>query len=184
MASEVYWQIRGAANSCRDWLTSYHVGPKTGTAWFDLWNVAESADISLDVAYRTGGFPALCQALSADDRIENWMTRLAAEVAREKTGDDVMADELLSGRPPGASHLAPEWALQGARDNARAVALQRARMRTGRAAEEGEVADPSARRPRRRGGAGGTAPKGGAGSGQAASTSTATAKAGGRGSGA
>ena len=159
MAPEVYWQLRCAAEDCRRWLTSYCAGSKAGMEWFDLWGVAESVGITLAGVYQSGGYPAVCHALMTDDRLECWLSRLAAAVTLQQAGDPVMAADLLAGRPPGAAPLAPEWALQSARESARTTALQRARLRSGKAAGEsamGGEGDDSAlgapRRPRRRGG--------------------------------
>ena len=91
MAAEEYWQIRGVADGCRGWLPSCCLGPLTAPAWYDLWNVADSMGCGFDLAYRSGVFPALCPALSAGARFDSWMTRQAAEVARERARVDDMA---------------------------------------------------------------------------------------------
>ena len=195
MGPEVYWQIRAAAEDVRRWLTSYYSGNKSGMAWYDLWCAAESVDVTLAGVYQAaehsvpgGGYPAVCNALLYDDRLETWLSRLAAEVTLLQTGDQVMASDLLASRPPGATPLAPEWALTSARDTARVTALQRNRLRTGKAGGdslmggEDDTASAGVRRPRRRGGSSsGSQPTAGAKGTGASSSSSTPAKRGGGG---
>ena len=167
MAPEVYWQIRCAATSCRDWVTLYFP-KKNSDTWGEIWSVAESADLTLQLAYEQAerfqqglGYPAVCQLLAGDDRLESWMSRMAAEIEFLQTGELAVKEDMMSSRPPGKGHLAPAWAVTNSRDAAKAQAMQRARVRG-----TGGLADPDddegvaggSRRPRRRGRGGSRTP--------------------------
>ena len=121
----------------------------------------ESADLTLEEAHQLGGYQAVCFALESDDRLEAWLTRLAAQVAFLRTGERATLVQLQSSKPPGYSDLAPSWAVAAARDNAKALYQQRGRIgKGGRAnpdSDDGNGAGQAAagRRPRRRRGKGG-----------------------------
>ena len=71
----------------------------------------------------------MCAALGGDDRLEGWLTRIAAEMAYYQTGEIAVMDNLSSSRPPGASHLAPDWAVERATDAAKALHKQAMRLK-------------------------------------------------------
>ena len=136
MAPEVYWQCRTAAGSIREWLSLFYPGSRAEQRWVDLWGCAENVDLTLQMGYDSCPDPAtgyawVCHSLATDDRLEAWLSRLAGEIAFIRTGEQAMLDEMQTSKPPGASHLAPEWALSSAREAARVQALQRARVRGG-----------------------------------------------------
>ena len=118
-------------------MTHHYPGSRQGQEWHDLWNVASSIDMTLELAHRSGGCPGLCQALDADDRIEHWLSRIGAQVAYLRSGDRRVLDHLQSGRAPGDSELLPEWAIDGARSESKSLYLQQGRVKPGSAKQEG-----------------------------------------------
>ena len=128
-APEIYWRMRAAAQSARDWLTSYYRGSRAGQEWVDLWGAAEALDLTLNEAHLLGGYPGVCHRLSTDDRVEGWCCRISAQVTFLRTGERQMLDALQSAKPPGASDLAPDWAVSGARDLSCSLYLQAGRVR-------------------------------------------------------
>jgi hypothetical protein len=183
MAPEVYWQCRTAAGSIREWLSLFYPGSRAEQRWVDLWGCAENVDLTLQMGYDScpdpaAGYAWVCHSLATDDRLEAWLSRLAGEIAFIRTGEQAMLDEMQTSKPPGASHLAPEWALSSAREAARVQALQRARVRGGGgddssgrgttwAGQDGEggggLTQRRARRPRGSGATSGSAAPGGKG---------------------
>ena len=167
MAPEVYWQVRTAASSCRAWMSLYYKGAKNDQRWEDVWGVSESVDLTLQQIYDSYlpehhlAYQAVCHALLTDDRLENWLSRLAGEIAHQLTGEKALLDSMSTAKPPGATHLAPTWAVSDAMDTAKALALQRGRLRSGGthgANDEGEATTATSRRSlraRRTGGSGG-----------------------------
>ena len=140
--------------------------------------MAESVDLTLEIAHRQGGYPSVCSALDTDDRLEHWLSHIGAQVGIVFTGDEAMRRALQTSKAPGDSHLLPSWALEEAQSTAKAEfkADQRIRAQAGRsggAAVPGEQV-AGARRRRgpgrsgsrgaaaggRGGGRGGTAPAG------------------------
>jgi hypothetical protein len=182
MAPEVYWQCRTAAGSIREWLSLFYPGARGEQRWVDLWGCAENIDLTLQMGYEgcggdAAGYAWVCNCLATDDRLEAWLSRLAGEIAYIRTGEKAMLDEMQTSKPPGASHLAPDWALSSAREAARVQAMQRVRVRGGGSGggsgshgsdwaqqeDEGDGGAPRrrARRPRGGGGASGGAAPGG-----------------------
>ena len=183
MAPEVYWQCRTAAGSIREWLSLFYPGSRAEQRWVDLWGCGENVDLTLQMGYDSCPDPAtgyawVCHSLATDDRREAWLSRLAGEIAFIRTGEQAMLDEMQTSKPPGASNLAPDWALSSAREAARVQALQRARVRGGGGVDssgrgttwagqeeegDGGLTRRRARRPRGSGGTSGSAAPGGKG---------------------
>ena len=154
-APEIYWQLRTAAESVRLWLTSYYTGSRTTQEWTDLWVAAESIDLTLQKAWQEAeratpgmGYQAVCYALGNDDRLESWCCRISAQITYLRTGEQEMLHQLQASRPPGSADLAPDWAVGGARDNARALFQQAGRARGGPAAMRYNMDDEDAAAPR------------------------------------
>ena len=122
-AGEIYWRMRSAAGSCREWLTHYCPAAKKGEGWVDIWQAAESTDLTLQMISTQAapgmGYHAVCAALGGDDRLEGWLARIGAEMAYRQTGELAAMGNLSSSKPPGASHLAPDWAVERATDAAK-----------------------------------------------------------------
>ena len=167
-AAEIYWKIRSQAEDVRRWLTAYYRGRKDDQEWRDLWLTAESADTSLQEVYERGfrgypaGYGAVCAALDADDRVEGWLTRISAAVTYSLTGERSMLDSLQASKAPGATDLAPGWAVGAARDTAQAEFKQLGRLEmqkgqglpTSGAGRGEDSGGDGSRRPRRRRAAG------------------------------
>ena len=160
MAPEVYWGMRESASNCREWLMMAFAGSRTTDTWRELWLVAESVDLTLNQTYSSAppgyGMHAVAAALQGDDRLEHWLSRIAAEEEFQRTGERSMREAMMSSRPPGLGHIAPTWARSAALDESRAAYLQAGRVAgRGRGAEaaqglDGNVDGTGARRPRRR----------------------------------
>ena len=129
MGWEVYWRLRTGADGARSWLTSYYPGKKNNQYWLDLWTVATSIDVCLEKAHQQGGYPAVCHALQSDDMLEIYLTRIASEMDWQQHGEQATMRDLQAGKAPGLSSLAPDWANENARANAREIARQDARVR-------------------------------------------------------
>ena len=147
--------MRGSAGSCRQWLTAFYGGDRANQEWCDLWQAMESTDLTLEEAYQLGGYPAVCFALDHDDRLESWLTRVAAQITFLRTGERAMLVGLQSSKPPGYADLAPAWAVSAARDTAKALYQQCGRTKGGRGGQESDDGTAGGgaaggRRPRRR----------------------------------
>ena len=160
-AAEIYWQIRSAAESVRLWLTAYYAGSRSSQEWTDLWVAAESIDLSLHRVWQdaenvlpNSGYLAVCHALNTDDRLEAWCCRISAQITFLRTGEKEMLHQLQASRPPGSADLAPEWAIGGARDAAKALYQQGGRVRgsggAARSSNDDDGDSSSSRQPRRR----------------------------------
>ena len=128
IAPETYWSIRSMAPSVRQYLTLFYRGPKNTQEWNDMWNIAQSVDGTLEIAYRHHGYPGVTNALDTDDRLEHWFSRKGAEVAFDLTGDASMKRELQSSLAPGNSHIIPGWVVAVARDVTKQLYLQQGRI--------------------------------------------------------
>ena len=161
VAAEVYWNIRSSSPSVRQYLTLYYRGDKSSQLWHDLWLSGQSTDLHLEEVYEHYGYAGVCRALDEDDKLEHWLSRIAAEITYQITGDAMARLELQSGRAPGNAHILPGWAVQAARDTTKAVFQQAGRVRAMKGMGKGayvqdgsdDGADGAAqpkRRPRRR----------------------------------
>ena len=136
-------------------MTHYYRGCREGQEWIDLWDCAQSVDLTLAEAYGPGGpqgYAAVCTRLATDDRVEGWCTRISAQVTFLRTGERAMRDQLQTTKPPGSTDLAPDWAVAGARDTAKALYLQGGRIKgaTSTASFGDEEGDSVSRRRRPR----------------------------------
>jgi len=129
----------------REWLSLYYKGRRSGQSWTDLWGVAESIDLTLEMAHRQGGFGAVVNALGADDRLEHWLRRLGSEVSYQVTGSEELRQQLQSSHAPGEGHAIPDWAISAARDTTKAIFQEKGRSRF-----SGGVSSDDERAPRRR----------------------------------
>jgi hypothetical protein len=142
MAAEVYWSIRGTgASSVKEYMALYYPAERrVGQSYRDLWMAADSVDTTLHMAYIAYGYAGVQAALASDDRVENWLSRLAAQVAFNRSGDPAMLMDIQSGKPPGDSDIAPMWAITGARETARSAYVARQRARAGGGQGDGAAA--------------------------------------------
>ena len=158
MGPEIYWNIRASSPSVRQYLTLYFRGDRSSQSWHDVFTAGQSIDLSLEEIYRRDGYGGVCRALETDDKLEHWLTRVAAQITYQITGDSAMFRELQSSRAPGESHLLPSWALAAARDLGKAMFQQQGRVKAfkGGGAQpqaiqsDGDGDGGSPRRPRRR----------------------------------
>ena len=147
-----------SSSSCAEYFSLHYRGDRAGQGYRDLWNIAQAADLTLKEAHRAYGFAGVMHALNTDDRMEHFMTRLGAEVAYTRTGDEGLRQQLQTGLPPGDAHITPGWALQGAREtqNAEYKAHQRSLGTTGASSSSApglqntQLGAAGPRRPRRR----------------------------------
>ena len=89
----------------------------------------QSVDLHFEVIYVQGGYAGVCQAFDTDDKLEHWLSRIAAEITYQIIGDAVARLQLQSGRAPCSAHLLPLWAVQAARDTTKAVFQEQGRVR-------------------------------------------------------
>ena len=89
--------------------------------------IAENVDIEVDQAYRYGGVPWLNYSLNTSDTLEHGLSRIGAQIAYLRTGDNRMYAELTTSKPPGDSDVLPDWALAAARDQSKALFQQHQR---------------------------------------------------------
>ena len=183
-ASDVYWNIRAAAGSVREYFSLFYTGPRSGQEYKDLWLFALSVDLSLQRTYDAQGYGAVLYALNTDDRFEHWLSRIASQITLLRTGDKSLAQEMQTGGPPGDADLFPHWALEAGRSVTKAE--YQARQRSGQGYGRGgqslwpasSAPDSSGdRRPRRRAKATAAATSGG---GASSSSAGATKPASGR----
>ena len=163
VAAATYWKLREAANSCRDYLSLHYRGDRKVQEWHDLWNIAQSIDITLEMEHKAGGYSRVCWSLDNDDRLEHWLSRIGAQIAYLRTGDPVMLSALQTGLAPGDADILPSWSIEAGRTEGKALYLQQGRIRGGRGGgQESDDGGGGARRPRRRPGrAGAVQPSGG-----------------------
>ena len=64
--------------------------------------------------------------LATSDRLEHALARLGAEFTLQVTGDWQMFESMLTAKPPGESHVMPEWAVAQARLASKTEHQQRA----------------------------------------------------------
>jgi hypothetical protein len=129
MSPEIYWKIRSSgADSCRQYMTLYYTGSRRNQEWNDLWLAVQSTDLRLTQGHAQGGFHEVCRLLAEDDCIEMWLTRVAAQISYLRTGEVQMLTQLQAGLAPGLGDLAPDWAVSGARDSAKALYMQQGRV--------------------------------------------------------
>ena len=79
--------------------------------------------------------------LQSNDTLEHFLRSLAAKQHFSRTGDSIAADRLLAVRPPGGD-VAPQWALDDARNHARAVMKQRTALRVAAGRGKGQPSNP------------------------------------------
>ena len=171
VASETYWKLRGSAASVRDYMAVHYQGARDTQEWHDLWAASVSVDVTLEEAYKKGGYPEVCRTLEEDDRLEVWLCRLGAQVAFLRTGDRSMLRELQASTAPGQTDILPGWAIEAARNQGKSEFQQQGRVRAGYSSqnqrEEGGQGG-AFRRPRRPPGKAGGGNGGGGGGGAAA----------------
>ena len=163
VAAATYWELREAADSCRDYLAMHYRGDRKVQEWHDLWSIAQSVDIALEMEHKAGGYSRVCWALDNDNRLEHWLSRIGAQVAHLRTGDQVMLTELQTGLAPGDADILPSYSIEAGRTEGRALYLQQGRIRGGQeAGQESDDVGGGAHRPRRMPGrAGAVQPAGG-----------------------
>ena len=162
VAAEVYWAIRRSSTSTRAYLDQHWGGTRnSGTKFNDLWTFAELIDLELAEAHSRGGVAAVNWALSTSDRLEHALSRIGAEISLQVTGDWTMFNSLLSTRPPGESHILPDWAVNAARNASKLEHQQTAWLRGHRPADDDDA--PAGGGARRRARAKGKAKGGGKG---------------------
>ena len=66
------------------------------------------------------------RVLATSDRMEHLMARIGAEMTLQVSGDWAMFESLLTSRPPGETHILPEWAVTQARNVSKVEHQQRA----------------------------------------------------------
>ena len=137
MAPEVCWRLRTAAPSCRAWLTLFYKGAKNDQRWLEVWGLSRGVDLTLQQIYASyqpdhqKGYQAVCHALLTDDRLEEWLSKLAGELAHQLTGEKALLDSVSTARPPGVARMAPTLATSEASDTADALAQRCGRLRSG-----------------------------------------------------
>lgn len=145
--------MRSVAASARAYFSQYYRGARTTQEWNDLWSIAQSVDSTLELAYQSGGYMAVCSALDNDDRLEHWLSRIGAEISFQISGDVAMKRELQSALAPGNDHILPSWAVSAARDLTKQVYLQQGRLRSSPASpqqdEDAQQGGGLRRRPRK-----------------------------------
>ena len=139
--------MRRSSTSARAFLDSHWQGSKTaGTKFTDLWTFAEAVDLQLGEAHRTGGITAVNWLLSSSDTLEHMLARLGAEFTLQVSGDWTMFQSMLTSKPPGESHLMPEWAVEKARVHSKLEHQQAAWLRGEPLNADGEPTGAAARR--------------------------------------
>lgn len=95
--------------------------------------------------------------MDIDDRLEHWLTRVAAEITFQITAEAAARWGIKTGRPHGDANLLPSWALQAASETTKQifqqqgrVNAQRGRGRGGAAAADGQVGGAQPKRRARR----------------------------------
>ena len=153
VAAEVYWKMRASAPTVRQWMSAFYPGSKTEQLWADLYQVAQNVDLTLQMAWDTGGYAGVCTALESDDRVEVGLSRIGAEINYIRTGEKSMREALQAGMPPGFGDIMPAWAVESAQASSKALFQQRGRV-CGRGRGSGMDGDSDdgggGRRPRRR----------------------------------
>ena len=135
MAPEVCWQLRSSAPSCRAWMSLYYEGARNDQQWIDVWGLSGSVDLTLLHIYNSHqpdhskGLQAMHDALLTDDRLEDWLSKLAEALVRQWSGEMAMLDSMPTAQPPGAVLLAPAEAVADAVDAVEVLAQQRGRPR-------------------------------------------------------
>ena len=80
MGPEIYWNIRASSPSVRQYLTLYFRGDRASQSWHDVFTAGQSIEFSLEEIYRREGYSGICRALETDDKLEHWLTRVAAPI--------------------------------------------------------------------------------------------------------
>ena len=112
------------------------------------------------------GYQAVCHALLTDDRLEDWLSKLAGELAYQVLGERALLDSMPTAQPPGVAQTAPTLAVSDTTVTAGAFARRCWRLRNGGVRrthdEEDATMATTLRRPRARRssgtGGGGAAP--------------------------
>ena len=65
------------------------------------------------------GYQGVLAALACEDRFEHWLTRLAAAITLQRTGDTALAAALQTGSPPGDGELFSTSTLDAGRSQLR-----------------------------------------------------------------